>query len=308
MTLAEQLGHEAGDRLIILNADDFGMCRSANLGIQSLLAAGAISSATVMMPCGWAPQAVQIARAHPSFDIGVHLTFTSEWPAYRWSPVSAAQDVSSLVDADGYFPATIAPVEERATQEHVRREIHSQIERALALGLRPTHADNHMGSLYGIVTGRDFLAVTLAECAAYGLPFRLPRYPDGLSEEPAELAALAETTSRQAAVADRLGVVIPDYLWTRPFHLGPDETYESLKAEWIDLLTSVRPGVTELYMHPFVESDELRDLSPDWRKRVLELRLFHDPDVAAALADAGVRRIGWRDLQVLQHDLAEADR
>ncbi len=302
MTLAEQLGYSTADRLLILNADDYGMCRSANLGITSLLAGGGISSTTVMMPCGWAPNAVATAIANPSFDVGIHLTFTSEWTNYRWGPITTAES-ASLVDEFGYFPSGIAPVEVRANDDEVRRESRAQIDRAIGLGLAPTHADNHMGSLYGLATGRDFLETVLTLCAEYGLPFRLPRYSDGLSDDPETAAALARRCLEQAEKADRLGVIIPDYLWTRPFHLAAEETYESVKAEWIEMIASIPTGVTEVYMHPFVESDEIRDLSADWRKRVFELRLFNDPDMRSLIADSDITLIGWRELQTLQKGL-----
>ncbi len=53
--LADRLGLAPGARAVILNADDFGMCHAANTAIMRLLGDGAIDSATVMVPCAWAP-------------------------------------------------------------------------------------------------------------------------------------------------------------------------------------------------------------------------------------------------------------
>jgi hypothetical protein len=65
------------------HADDFGMCRAANLATMELLECGGITSATIMPPCSWAPEACAFAKDHPQYAIGVHLTFTSEWGRYR---------------------------------------------------------------------------------------------------------------------------------------------------------------------------------------------------------------------------------
>lgn len=57
MNLGQKLGYGPEDRLLIVNADDFGMCHANNLAIQQLFEEGAISSSTLMFPCGWAKEA-----------------------------------------------------------------------------------------------------------------------------------------------------------------------------------------------------------------------------------------------------------
>ena len=134
------------ERYLIINADDFGMCRAANFGVFDLLKSGGITSSTIMAPCGWAPEAVKFAKEHPEFAIGVHLTTTSEWDNYRWGPVSSTPN-ASLRDKDGYFYHECDDFEKHADLEEVKAEMIAQIEKLKALGLNPSHIDNHMGSL-----------------------------------------------------------------------------------------------------------------------------------------------------------------
>lgn len=297
MSLVQSLGYRSDARLLIVNADDFGMCHAANEGIQQLLTEGAVSSATVMMPCGWAKEAVSWAASHPECDVGVHLTFTSEWPLYKWGPVTRDGGVSSLITGEGYFPADSLSVERNAEPREIRKEIESQIEMALNMGLSPTHLDNHMGSLYGLKTGTDFLDVVFEICAAYGMPFRLPRYTDiGLDIRP-EAAKLAE---RRAAQADAKGVVILDYLLGLPFELGEGETYEKFRDSMASLLRSLKPGVSELIIHPSYVTDELKAINPEWRKRGMEFDVFRDPFIREVIAAEQIRMIRWTDLQDLQ--------
>ena len=52
------------DKYLIINADDYGMCRAANFAVWDLFQKGGISSSTVMMPCGWAVEACGWAARH----------------------------------------------------------------------------------------------------------------------------------------------------------------------------------------------------------------------------------------------------
>lgn len=300
MSLAVELGYNEGDRLLIVNADDFGVCHSVNSAVWQLLEAKAISSATVMMPCGWAREAALWSAQHPQYDVGVHLTFTSEWGPYSWGPVTHRGDVSSLVTSEGYFPNNCQTFEEQADAGQVKAEIVNQIEKALSLGMKPTHADNHMGSLYGLQTGRNFLPDVLDVCASYGLPFRLPR---NLLQEDGHVAPpeLAEQAKQLAALADAKGVVILDYLVSLPFQLQEGETYDSFKSDMKRLLSSLHPGVTELYIHPSFVTDELMSFHGQPIKRGMEHQLFLDPDIKQTLQQEGIRLIHWRDLQKVQH-------
>lgn len=298
--LTTRLGLDAGARAIILNADDFGMCHAANEAITGLLTAGHLDSTTVMVPCPWAPEALAFAAAHPDLSIGVHLVLTSEWSRYRWRPLTGT--ATSLVDEAGYFPDEVVAVEQQATFEDVAAELLAQLAYARAAGVDVTHLDSHMGAVYGLETGRDFLASVMELAVRHGLPFRLPRVLDGSGYD----QTLQPVLDRAAAIADDLGVVIPDRLWTHPFplaHEGTDseETYEQIRDEFLAMLRRVAPGVTEIYLHPMEDGEELRatvDFSA--AKRGYERRLLADPLVHRTIAEEGLVRISWRALRDLQ--------
>ncbi|WP_435737273.1 polysaccharide deacetylase family protein [Cellulosimicrobium sp. PMB13] len=299
--LTSRLGLEPGARAVILNADDYGMCRAANRAVEELLLAGHVDSASLMVPCAWAPDALAFAAAHPQADVGVHLVLTSEWTRYRWRPLTGTG--TSLVDAAGYFPADVATVERQARDEDVAAELSAQVDAALAAGVDVSHLDNHMGSVYGLETGRTFLAPVLELAARHGLPFRLPRTTDGMDLPPGDLQPVLDEAT---AAADALGVVLPDRLWTHPFALAGEgtpgeEDYAEVKTGFLDLLRRVPAGVTEIYLHPMLDDDELADVADYGApKRGFEHRLLADPDVAALVAAEGIVRVGWRDLRAVQ--------
>lgn len=298
--LIERLGYAPTTRAIIINADDFGMCHAANTAITELLCEGALDSTTLMVPCAWAPEALAFSAANSQLDVGVHLVLTSEWSRYRWRPLTGIG--TTLVDADGFFPAAVIDVERQASDDDVAAELLAQLNAALAAGVDVTHLDNHMGSVYGLHTGRHFMGHALRLSAQHGLPFRMPRRVLGSGLDQAAQGVATEA----ARVADEHGVVVLDYLWTHPFELigeGTDdeETYEQVRDGFIKLLRAVPAGVTEIYLHPMDDTDELRQ-TVDFaaKKRGFEIRLLRDPLVLHVIDEENLVRIGWRALRTVQ--------
>ncbi|MBB3110315.1 hypothetical protein FHS18_002382 [Paenibacillus phyllosphaerae] len=296
---AQRLGFGPQDRLLIVNADDFGLCHATNEGIKQLLSEGIVSSATIMMPCGWSRDAALWSARHRHLDIGVHLTFTSEWNAVKWGPVFRGGSTLSLVTDEGYFHKEVKSFERAADAEEVRQELVAQIDMALELGIDVTHADNHMGSLYGLQSGRHFLEAVFDVCAEYGLPFRLPR---NLLLENGQVAPpeLADQAKRMAALADHKGVVVLDYLLGLPFRSAQGDTYDTFKSQMISLLRGLHPGVSEIIIHPSLVNEELMAFHDAPLRRGMEMELFRDPDVRQTITEEGILPVRWRDLRALQ--------
>src|SRR5437867_5007910 len=146
-SLAERLGYQPTDKLLIVNGDDAGMCHAANLGTIECLEKGSMRSATIMVPCPWFPEIAAYAKAHPEKDFGIHLCHTSEWGKYRWGPVEDRSKVPGLVDSLGYLWREVPEVYDHATPDQALIEGRAQIQRALAAGVDVTHLDSHMGTL-----------------------------------------------------------------------------------------------------------------------------------------------------------------
>src|SRR6266566_5879803 len=166
--IAERLGYPADAKLLILHADDLGAAHSIDAASFDALDKGAVSSASIMMPTPWVTEVAAYARAHPNADLGIHLTLTSEWQTYRWGSVESKDMVPSLLDSAGTFPSEDGPVATAAKPLEVEREVRAQIERALALGIHPTHVDSHMGALF---TTPELLATYVKVAHDYHLPF-----------------------------------------------------------------------------------------------------------------------------------------
>ena len=294
------------DKYLIINADDFGMCHSANLAVYDLFQKGAITSATIMTPCGWAKEAGVWSAQHPEFATGVHLTFTSEWGNYRWSPI-AQGNTSSLRDSEDFMYHESDEFEENSDIDEVETEIRAQIERFRSFGVQPSHLDNHMGSLYGIETGRfELLNLTLDIAGEYGLPFRFPgvfvpeMFKNDTLEVKIDIELISKVFDKVVAYAKGMGVAMPDFLIPGEWNGPQDESYENFKEYIYELYRSFPEGVTETYIHPALESDELKAISGCWHRRVWEHKLFSDPQTLQHIEACGIKLINYRDLKKMR--------
>jgi predicted glycoside hydrolase/deacetylase ChbG (UPF0249 family) len=280
--MAERLGYSGDARLLIVNADDFGMCHAENAATRIGLEKGAFDSSTVMVPCPWFEDAAAFARHTPGADIGVHITHTSEWSIYKWGPVCGAAAVRSLVDEHGHFWQDVPQTYAHARFDDVERETRAQVELALAAGIDVTHLDSHMGTVQLDARYHE-LYVRLA--AEYRLPIRMA------SRKGLRHMGMAHIVE----LADELGVLSPDLLWLN----GPSDP-ASTANYWTDVLRNLRAGITEIYVHPAIDTPELRAITGDWAQRVADFEFYTASATHALIAELGIIRIGYRALRTRQ--------
>jgi chitin disaccharide deacetylase len=271
-TLAERLGHPPDAKLLVVNCDDLGSTRSANVAVYDALRNGVATSASLMVPCPWARDAAALYRGE---DVGVHLTLNAEWETYRWGPITHSP---SLLDGDGGFPRTVEDAWDHADVEEVRKECRAQIERAIFWGFDVSHLDSHMGTLQ---LRADFFDVYLELAVDFRLPLRMA----GASAE-----RVVGFPFRRLAAEE--GVVFTDH-----FVLCPVGARRRIERALFDL----RPGVTEVLLHPAIDTDELRASNTDWAGRVEDHAfLCSDPSLPDLVDRAGATLIGYRELRDLQ--------
>ncbi|MGH9099018.1 MAG: polysaccharide deacetylase family protein [Acidimicrobiales bacterium] len=271
-TLTERLGYGPDARLVVVNAEDLGLCHAANVGVYESLRTGTVTSATLMIPCPWARDAAARYRGE---DVGVHLTVNAAWERYRWGPITHSP---SLLDGDGGFPRTIEDFWDHADVDEVRRECRAQVERAILWGFDVSHLDAHMDTL---LLRPEFFDVYLDLAVEFGLPARIAG--DG---HPPRLGFPARE------VAEDAGVVFVDRVLSARRTGAPDSVASRLAG--------LEPGVTELRLHPAVDTPELRALAGDWEARVDDHRVVcGERTLAEALDHAGVALIGYRALRDL---------
>ncbi|MGH9277752.1 MAG: polysaccharide deacetylase family protein [Acidimicrobiales bacterium] len=275
-TLAERLGYPADARLLIVHCDDLGQSHAANAGVYQALREGAATSASLMVPCPWAREAASRYRGE---DVGVQLTLNAEHDLYRWGPITHAP---SLLDGDGGFPRTLADVWDHADLDEARKECRAQLERAIYWGFDVSHLGTHLSALE---LRPEFFDIYVELATEFRLPVRLG---DASTERAAGFPF------RKLAAEE--GVVFADH-GVRVRGVGSRRAIERA-------LVDLAPGVTEVYLHPAIDTAELRSLAPDWGARVDDLDLVTSHGGLGALAHrAGVVLVGYRELRELQRSI-----
>lgn len=283
-----RLGFRADDRVVIIHADDLGMCHATIPAVAELFDAGLISSAATMVPCPWFPAVAEYARATPSADIGVHTTLTCEWDRYRWGPLSTRDPASGLLDDEGYLPRTTPAVQAQAHPAAVAAELNAQVDRALASGIDVTHIDSHMGAAFA----PHFLPAYLAAAARAHVPPLVPRLSEERMREqgmPEEMIAFARRAIPQL---EAQGVVMADHLVGMPLDQHEDRV-ETAKR----LLGALPPGLSYFIIHPAIDTPELRAIASDWRARTADYEAFCDAGLRTWVRDQGIQVIGWRPIR-----------
>jgi len=289
-TFAERLGWPEGTKAVIFHVDDAGMSHNSNMGTIKAIEDGVATSASIMMPCPWVPEMSAYVKEHPQVDAGVHLTLTAEWKKYRWGPVAGKPAVPGLVDSEGCLWHGVLDVAAHATADEVEKEMLAQIDKALAMGIKPTHLDSHMGTC--------FHPLFLDRYVKLGIEKQIPILMMGGHMQ--HIGAEAETAALKPMVyliANRVwnaGLPVIDDLVTSPTSAS---TYEGRKEQLIKLLREMKPGITEIIVHCTVQTEVFSHISGSGPAREAELRLMTDPDVKKFIENEGIILTTWRELK-----------
>jgi len=279
----EALGFGPRDKLLILHADDVGMCHSVNEASFERLGEGYVSSASLMAPCPWILEATEFFSRETGLDVGVHSTLTSEWRYYKWRPLTMA---GGLCRGDGFMWASVEEVAARATASEVEAELSAQVRFLADRGVKLTHLDTHMGTVYA---RPDFLESYLRVASASGILPMVPRLTP-------EVEAVARSQGLPVEKLRSMTAGVPVQLDAL---LGlPSGTLEEKRRALMAFLAGLRPGsISQVIVHLGLDTYELKAIIGEgYKERYFEYMLVKDPDVRAAIDRSNVHLVGWKDL------------
>jgi len=281
-TTAERLGYPADSKLLIVHADDLAIAHSEDAASFGALEKNAVTSASIIVPGPWLTEVAAYAKAHPDADLGLHLALTSEWRTYRWGSVESKDKVPSLFDPSGYLWPETLPALQNIKAEEVEREIRAQVERAMALGIHPTHLDSHMGVLFST---RELFAVYVKVAHEYKLPFLAVRIPNAPPQ-------LFSVLSEKDVVLDAVVIANP------AVHANEWRDF------YVNAIKNLKPGLTEIIVHLGHDDAELQAVTVDhpdygsaWRQR--DYDAVTSPEFKKALEESHIILVKWKDLKKL---------
>ena len=275
------LGYPADARLLVVNADDFGMCQAVNEAVIAALPAGLLRSATLMVPCPWSRQAMRLLAEHPELPFGVHLTAISDWADYRWGPVTAREKVPSLIRADGSFYTfdQMGHFLAQVDLGQLEMEFRAQIEAVLDYGLRPTHLDWHCLRLDGWDAVSE---VMLGLAREYGLAMRV-------------------VVRSQIARVRSLGLPTNDSGFLDSYQLD----LTGKQAHYVELLRRLPPGLSEWAIHPGFNYPELLAIeSEGHHMRQSDFDFLVSQQARDVIEEEGIILLDYRPLQAIWREAA----
>ena len=213
-----------------------------------MLEKGLISSGSIITPAPWFSEIAAYAVEHPSADIGIHLTLTSEWQYYKWGAVAGNDKTKSLLNTNGYFYNDLDSLGKLAVLTEVETELRAQIEKAIHSGIRPSHLDSHMGSCF---FNKDFLKIYLKLAHEYKLPCLLN--------------TAAFKLVYQVDISDL--ITDKDVLTDNVYMAFPANRQQGMDAYYTQILNNLHAGLNCILFHAAYDDDEMKAITmnhPDY--------------------------------------------
>lgn len=263
------------EKYLIIHMDDIGMSYAANEAAARLYQKGIATSASIMMPCPWAVDFIKWHRNNSNFDIGIHFTLTCEWNSCRWRPLSSAERVNKLFDEEGFMHKGFNQEIKDVPLEQIAIEIQTQIDLAKRWGLRFTHFDTHMFSLF---FNEEQFVYLLKIAKDNNVAFHIPIW-SLWDERRLEIVEAFDFPIVQNAVSS-----------------GDGSDYETKKKSLLENLSKLDKGLNVLTIHPVIDTQEIRHIIPDWEQRYLEYLLFMDDEVKEHIKEHNIKLISWEEV------------
>lgn len=284
--LAQKLGFERNAKLLIIHADDLGLSHATNSAVMEAFQKGGISSGSIMVPCPWFPEIAEFAKNNPHFDIGIHTTLTSEWDKYFFGGVLPPASIPSLVNKNSYFFPSVEEFAKHAKADEVEKELRAQIDRAISFGVKPSHLDNHMGT---VMASPEYYQVLLKLGKEYKLPVLIPAdMIAGISPQ------LLEMLNKDNIVVDHL------------FMINQASPAEKWGETYLKFISEMKPGLNEIIVHLAYDNDETRaimvnhpDFGSEWRQH--DLDFVTSNELKKALKDNDIKLVTWRQIGEVQY-------
>ena len=223
-------------RLLIVNADDFGLSAGINRGILEAHERGIVTSASLMVRGEAAAAAAEYARNNAGLSVGLHIDL-AEW-IYRnnaWQPLYKVVDPEDQAAVEDEVRRQLAvfmglmgrPPSHLDSHQHVHRDeplrsIAQRLARELGVPLRHFSGVHYCGRFYGQTANGEPLSDAISVESLLTILHELPDgatelachpgYADGLEtmyrrERAREVASLCDPRVRAALVEQRVELV-----------------------------------------------------------------------------------------------------
>ena len=277
--LSELLGYDKNDKLLIIHADDLGLSSAVNKASFDALTNKHINSASVMIPAPNANEVSDYFQENPDIDLGLHLTFTSEWKDYKWNGISDNDSILSLINSNGNFYEKKKEIIKNSNPDDVRKELQAQIDHAKLIGIKPTHLDSHEGVLF---FSPEFFKIYLEVAEKNRLPVFVPKL-------------LAPHFTDDFPKPKKLVI-------SKMYMADESISFEEWPNYYDSILDNLDSGLNELIVHLGFDNNEMKKITSDriaygskWRN--LDYNVISSPEFKASLIENNIKLVTWREIK-----------
>ena len=277
--ISEILGFKPTDKLLIIHADDLGLCESVNSATFESFENGSISSASVMMTTKEINEVSSYINNNQNFDMGIHLTVTSEWKYHKWGGVLNNNDISSILNTENHLFWNKRKFTKNGELDEIRKELQAQIDLGKSMGINPSHIDSHEGALF-------------FDPNIFKLYLDLAKENNLLAFVPIEASVHFDENFKKPKHA-----IIIDQ-----FHMLPGGTnINEIKDYYFDVVDNLKPGLSQIIIHLGKDEKELREITIDhpnfdYRWRQKDYEIFNSLEFKNHLEKNNIKLINWMDL------------
>lgn len=154
-----------------------------------------------------------------------------------------------------------------------------------------------MGEYYGVIHWARFLEIVFDLCEKYRLPFNLPIR---ILEQSLFNNDQLRLFQKRISSAKERGVLLIDDIISLPYCFYPAAEYSKMKMRLSELLMNLKPGITQLTIHPSIITDQLIAITKYYTERELEYRLLNDIEIKQLIINEEIKLISWKDIRDLQ--------
>ncbi len=290
----ERLGFGEKDVVFIINADDVGMDENSDKAVFDLYEKGKIQTYSIMVNTPNYKEALAYSLKN-NVPVGVHLTLTNEWQEKNsWSPLLSKEEVPSLYNEKGYMWASVKEVEENVKVDEAKKELKSQIDKALADGLDVTHIDFHM--LFWSAS-EEMIEMVYNLVKEYKLPVVHQIFWISTREQ----IEMSKEFYKE-------GVFTVDRNW---MYYNPEERKNNGNKSFIDysrMFKSAKSGVHHLAIHPSILNEQVRERFEDGEFRYDEYMIIQDEKLAKVIEEKNVKFTNYRKMRDLNKNIDKQEK
>jgi hopanoid biosynthesis associated protein HpnK len=278
---------------LIVTADDFGLHPAVNVAVEQAARSGVLTAASLMVGAPAAADAVRRARELPGLAVGLHLVL-----ADGWSVLPPAR-VPALVDAQGRFGNNMVRDGVRffaltAVRRQLEAEIRAQFQAFADTGLALDHVNAHKH----FHLHPTLLEMLLRIGSEFGVAaVRLPREPawaarraGGPLAGPTVAGLLCPWLALMRRRLRAAGIAHNDHVF------GMSDSGAMDERRMLEILARLPDGLTEIYLHPAVQSGGAIAPTMSGYRHADELAALLSPKVRAAIAACAAATGGFREL------------